>query len=274
MKTSKIDKTDNNKHSPFWGAAGILALLLSLCFVLGAFAGCIGGDSGEADDGEAENGESSPQENGDENPYPNAGTGKLGVLVAAHGMPGDWNVRLNLWAEEISLPVPVELGFLEYSPEQTIDGAVQKLEDAGATEIAAILLMINTNSSHTHEMTEALENATEKTPIYCATLGMDNDTETIDSIISRGLTLCKGEPGPLHPTNTEVAPKEATLIFVMHGDCEPWFKNWEALGESLKSGIAERGIFKEVSFCFKYEGKLGGAIDSASGHPLVVPHFI
>ncbi len=243
--------------------------MLVIAIMLGS-SGCI--TENQADE---QNDEQNPDENKENGTlYPNAGKGNLGVLIAAHGMPGDWNTRLNLWAQDIILPVPVELGFLEYSPEQTIEGAVQKLEDAGATEIVAILLMINANSSHTHEMTEALENATEKTPIYCATLGMDNDTETINSIISRGLTLCKGDLSPLHLTNTKVEPKDATLIFVMHGDGDPWFVNWVALGESLKSEIENMSLFKEVKYCFKYEGELSGAIDNATGYPLVVPHFI
>jgi len=202
-----------------------------------------------------------------------AGTGKLGVLITAHGTPGSWNRGLNDWAMQlkIMLPVPVAVGFLEYTPWQTIEGAVKNLESKGVTEIIAYQIMVSANSSHTPEIYEAIEGSTDKTPIYCVAHGFGDAPEMAESIIDRGLILCEDDYNDWF--DKEVNPKEATLIFTMHGAPMGMgnVEAWEALGKSLKNQIENRGIFKEVRYC---PGDLRGAVDSASGYPLIVPQFV
>ena len=54
---------------------------------------------------------------------------RLGVLVVAHGFPGRWSQNIGECVSKVSLPVPVELGFLEYVPRLKIEDAVEKLKD-------------------------------------------------------------------------------------------------------------------------------------------------
>jgi len=199
----------------------------------------------------------------------------LGVLVVTHGMPGQWNERVKVWfKEEVFLPVPAELGFLEYSPEQTIDSAIKDLEDEGVNRIIAIPLFICSNSSHTPEVYEALEDAAGGEVEVLCTRAMDDDPLIAEILLEHGLKLCK--ENPYEPRDRDIKPEDASLIFYGHGDAEEWFQNWVAIADSLKSQIVENHTFhfKEVTYCFMGEGNLKSAVEGASGHPLVVPWMI
>ncbi|RLF70180.1 MAG: hypothetical protein DRN35_04715 [Thermoplasmata archaeon] len=199
----------------------------------------------------------------------------LGVLVVAHGMPGQWNERVKVWFnEEVFLPVPAELGFLEYSPEQTIESAIKELEDKGVNRIIAIPLFICGNSSHTPEVYEALEDAAGGEVEVLCTRAMDDNPLVAEILLKHGLKLCKGNP--YDPRDTDIKPEDASLIFYGHGDAEEWHQNWVAIADSLKSQIEENYTFhfKEVTYCFMGEGNLKSAVEGASGHPLVVPWMI
>jgi sirohydrochlorin ferrochelatase len=52
----------------------------------------------------------------------------------------------------VDLPYPVELGFLEFVPYETINIAVERLDDAGVTEIIAVPLFVSSHSSHIQEI--------------------------------------------------------------------------------------------------------------------------
>ncbi|MCD4810665.1 MAG: CbiX/SirB N-terminal domain-containing protein, partial [Methanosarcinales archaeon] len=78
---------------------------------------------------------------------------KYGILVIAHGSPGeDWCAPVRDAVAEVDLPYPVELGFLEFVPNETINFAVERLDDAGVTKIIAIPLFISSHSSHIQEI--------------------------------------------------------------------------------------------------------------------------
>lgn len=79
--------------------------------------------------------------------------GKVGVLLIAHGSPERmWNGPVQKIVKMVNLPYPVELGFLEYVPDQTIEQAVAKLRAKGADEIIAIPLFISSYSNHIEEI--------------------------------------------------------------------------------------------------------------------------
>ncbi|HJH31058.1 MAG TPA: hypothetical protein C5S50_02470 [Methanosarcinaceae archaeon] len=79
--------------------------------------------------------------------------GKYGVLVIAHGSSSEiWCSPVRDAVAEVDLPYPVELGFLELVPNETINDAVERLDDAGVTEIIAIPLFISSHSSHIQEI--------------------------------------------------------------------------------------------------------------------------
>jgi len=78
---------------------------------------------------------------------------KYGVLVIAHGSPSEtWCTPVRDAVAEVDLPYPVELGFLEFVQNETINDAVGKLDNAGVTKIIAIPLFISSHSSHIREI--------------------------------------------------------------------------------------------------------------------------
>jgi len=86
--------------------------------------------------------------------YENGGADeKIGVLVVAHGSPSEsWCSPVRNATDEVDLPYPVELGFLEFVPNETINLAVERLDDAGVTKIIAVPLFVSSHSSHIQEI--------------------------------------------------------------------------------------------------------------------------
>ena len=78
---------------------------------------------------------------------------KIGILVIAHGSPSEsWCSPIRDAVADVDLPYPVELGFLEFVPNETINLAVERLDDAGVTKIIAIPLFVSSHSSHIQEI--------------------------------------------------------------------------------------------------------------------------
>jgi len=78
---------------------------------------------------------------------------KYGILVIAHGSPGeDWCAPVRDAVAEVDLPYPVELGFLEFVPNETINDAIERLDNAGVTKIIAVPLFVSSHSSHIQEI--------------------------------------------------------------------------------------------------------------------------
>ncbi|MCD4842638.1 MAG: CbiX/SirB N-terminal domain-containing protein [Methanosarcinales archaeon] len=78
---------------------------------------------------------------------------KYGILVIAHGSPGeDWCAPVRDAVAEVDIPYPVELGFLEFVPNETINDAIEKLDNAGVTKIIAVPLFVSSHSSHIQEI--------------------------------------------------------------------------------------------------------------------------
>jgi len=196
----------------------------------------------------------------------------LGVLVVAHGFPGRWSKSVINCVSRVSLPVPAELGFLEYVPRQSIRDAIEKLKDQDVDRIIAIPLFVCGNSTHTHEIYEALEELGKDLQIFC-TNALEDNPLLVDILVDYGKMLCENDPH--NPFDRRVDPKDATLILFGHGDPGDYGKNWISLADSIKEKIEERGVFKEVKYCFMHGGKnLRRTIKEARGHPLVVPLFI
>jgi sirohydrochlorin ferrochelatase len=78
---------------------------------------------------------------------------QIGILVIGHGSPSDsWCAPLRSVVANVSSPYPVELGFLEFVPNETINIAVDKLDEAGVTKIIAVPLFISSHSGHIGEI--------------------------------------------------------------------------------------------------------------------------
>jgi sirohydrochlorin ferrochelatase len=196
----------------------------------------------------------------------------LGVLVLTHGFPGRWTKQVKESVNKIDLPVPVELGVLEFVPRQTIDSAIKKLEEQDVHRVIAIPLFISGNTTHTAEIFEALENLDTELEILCTT-SLDDHPLLVEILIDHGIQLCKDNPR--NPFDKEIDPSDATLIFYGHGDPGTYGENWKNLAESIKNKIESRGIFKEVDYSLMNVGTgLRETVKKADGHPLVVPWFI
>ncbi len=196
----------------------------------------------------------------------------LGVLVLAHGFPGRWNQQVRELVNKISLPVPVELGFLEFAPSQTINGAIKKLDKQGVDRVIAIPLFICGNSTHTPELFEALEDVESEVETLCTT-SFDDHLLVVEALIDHGILSCKDNPRNLF--DEEIDPSDATLIFYGHGDPGKYGENWISLAESIKNQIENRGVFKEVDYSFMHIGTgLKETVNRANGHPVVVPWFV
>ncbi|MGB7001255.1 MAG: CbiX/SirB N-terminal domain-containing protein, partial [Halobacteriota archaeon] len=78
---------------------------------------------------------------------------RIGILVVGHGSPSDsWCAPLRSVVANVSSPYPIELGFLELVPNETINIAVDKLDEAGVTKIIAVPLFISSHSGHIAEI--------------------------------------------------------------------------------------------------------------------------
>ncbi|MEA1908300.1 MAG: CbiX/SirB N-terminal domain-containing protein [Euryarchaeota archaeon] len=76
-----------------------------------------------------------------------------GILVVAHGSPREmWCAPVRAAVHNVDLPYPVELGFLEFVPGETINAAVDRLDKHGAREIIAIPLFVSSHSDHIAEV--------------------------------------------------------------------------------------------------------------------------
>ena len=78
---------------------------------------------------------------------------RIGILVVGHGSPSDsWCAPLRSVVANVSSPYPIELGFLEFVSNETINIAVDKLDEAGVTKIIAVPLFISSHSGHIGEI--------------------------------------------------------------------------------------------------------------------------
>jgi len=83
------------------------------------------------------------------------GNESVGILVIAHGSPREtWcePVREVVRSVASELPYPVELGFLEFVPNETINIAVDRLNEHNVTKIVAVPLFISSHSGHIEEI--------------------------------------------------------------------------------------------------------------------------
>jgi len=196
------------------------------------------------------------------------------LLIAAHGLPGTWNHRFNEWAKplKMKIDVPVEVGFLEYTPSQSIEKAVKRLEAEGVERIVAVQIMVCGGSSHTPEIIEALDAATDTTPACCVSNGFSDSPEMIESLVTRGRLLCYPDDNIKGDTQ-RILPENASLIVTLHG--EPWGEadGWDDLGNSLVAKIEGNAIFHDVIYV-RNQMDLLRAVKSADAFPVVVPQYV
>jgi hypothetical protein len=162
----------------------------------------------------------------------------IGILVIAHGSPReDWCRPVREAVENVNLPYPVELGFLEFVPNETIDRAVDKLDEKYVKEIIAVPLFISSYSSHISEIEyvlglretwpgeeEPLEQVDTPAEIVL-TNAIDDHSFIAQILVDRAAELCEN-------------PEDETVVIVAHGtDNETNFAGWVNSSESLAGEV-------------------------------------
>lgn len=83
---------------------------------------------------------------------------KIGVLVIAHGSPNDcWCQPILEAVENVSVPYPTKLGFLEFVENKSIGDAIEELDNLGVDKIIAVPLFISSYSGHIQEIEYVLK---------------------------------------------------------------------------------------------------------------------
>jgi hypothetical protein len=194
-----------------------------------------------------------------------------GLLIVAHGMPGQWNARVIKTMSEVDVGRPTEIGFLEYSPLKTIDTAVQSLLDQGVDSIITVPIFICGNSSHSIEVFEDVENSVGgRVPLFI-TESMEDHDLIMEILIDHGLGLCGSMP--YRPRDKIVNPDDASLILYAHGDSAEYFEGWERLAEKVEAKLNNESIFEEVRVAWA-GSDVETKLQSAAGHPLIVPWMV
>ncbi|RZN41340.1 MAG: hypothetical protein EF813_02720 [Methanosarcinales archaeon] len=157
-----------------------------------------------------------------------------GVLIIAHGSSSEsWCAPVRATVANVSLPYPVELGFLEKVPGESIEDAVDKLNSHGVSEIIAVPLFVSSSSNHISEIKYILglgdaipgeEDLVQVNTTANITLtGAMDDHWIISSILAD------------HAANLSEDPGNETVVTISHGvsDNEEIFTGWNLSGASL-----------------------------------------
>jgi len=159
---------------------------------------------------------------------------KIGVLVIAHGSPSEsWCSPVRNATDEVDLPYPVELGFLEFVPNETINLAVERLNDAGVTKIIAVPLFVSSSSNHISEIEYVLG--------LGAAIPGEGDLVQVNTTANITLTKAMDDHWIIssiladHAAYLSEDPCNETVVTISHGvsDDEEIFAGWNRSGASL-----------------------------------------
>lgn len=185
------------------------------------------------------------------------GNESVGILVIAHGSPrGTWcePVREVVRSVASELPYPVELGFLEFVPNETINIVVDRLNEHNVTKIVAVPLFISSHSGHIEEIKYVL--GLRKTPPEEELIPVNTTAEIVltDALDNSSLlaqTLAENAAELISEAENE------TVVFASHGCSnatyfEKWIESHESLAEQIKLILRHRkGIsIEDVRFGF------------------------
>jgi len=217
-----------------------------------------------------------------------------GILVIAHGSPKEnWCKPVREVVENVALPCPVELGFLEFVEDLEgycfIPEAVEKLDAFGVTRIIAVPLFISSSSGHIAEIEYVLglrdtwpgdddPLSQVNTEAKIVLTGAMDDHWTVAQILAdRAAELCKH-------------PEDETVVIIAHGTpneiyFDGWINSLESLAEQVKLKLRHfKGLaIEDVRYSFihvdetLYPDLMVRAVVenvSAASDPIVVPLMI
>ncbi len=198
----------------------------------------------------------------------------IGILVVAHGSSDDsWNQPVRDAIDDVDIPYPVELGFLESVPGEDIPAAVASLEDQGVEHIIAVPIFVASASGHIEEIKYML--------------GIDNsisqeeaDEEGLEVVDFNGEIEMTGALDDhllvAEILNDRIATvsqqaDQEIVVLAAHGtsaasDLAVWERNLDSLGEQLQ----ELNGFLDVVYGFAAVGtpKLRNVVEEQqAAHP-------
>ena len=189
--------------------SAVFSVLFSLSVALHAPHQCMQEATAEAQAEAAQSGESVGAAG-------NEGNESVGILVIAHGSPREtWcePVREVVRSVASELPYPVELGFLEFVPNETINIAVDRLNEHNVTKIVAVPLFISSHSGHIEEIKYVLRlretppesemlTFVEGEPVRRSVLAVEGKCIIRREYLTPALTVKHTEEEELVPVNT------------------------------------------------------------------------
>ena len=216
---------------------------------------------------------------------------KVGILAIAHGSTSEsWCAPIRDAVENVSWQYPIELGFLEKVPNETINIAVDKLDEENVTKIIAVPMFISSSSGHIAEIEyilglrdtppEGEEGLVQvnTTAEIVLTSAMDNHSLIAQILTDRATEWC------VNATNE-------TVVIVAHGTStnETQFAGWNATLASLAGKVklmlrhSKNVSIEDVRYSFvKVNATLHPELEvrtvvedvSTTSYPIVVPLFI
>ncbi len=190
------------------------------------------------------------------------GTPRVGTVIIAHGGDSTWNAGVRSIAAEVRTGGPVEVSFLmgQGASSARFQDAVAKLEQAGATEIVIVPLLVSSHSGHYQQIRylagedvtlgetmehhlhmAGIERAKTRLPIRL-TPALDNAPEMARVLADRALALVR---------STGDAPGLRALLIVGHGpnsaeDYAAWMANLRPVADSVRAWTGFRDVRVEL----------------------------
>ncbi|WP_096440067.1 sirohydrochlorin chelatase [Alteribacter populi] len=163
-----------------------------------------------------------------------------GVLVIVHGSSNpNWVKKVKVAIHQVDSQLPITLGYLEFTEDETIEQGIRTLENQGCGTILAIPLFVSSGSTHIEEIKYVL--GLLNTPLIKTDLSQITTSARIRWL----------DPMDAHPLiiaiimdrikALSVNPEKEVLLFVAHGSEEPFFhQRWEKLLEDLKEKVVQK----------------------------------
>jgi sirohydrochlorin cobaltochelatase len=187
---------------------------------------------------------------------------RVGTLIIAHGGDSTWNAGVRQVAADVRTGGPVEVSFLmgAGAPTARFQDAVARLEQAGATEIVIVPLLVSSHSGHyqqirflagepvtlDHTMEHHLHmagitRAESRVPLRLSP-AIDGAPELARVLADRALALLRG--------TGDAAASRAVLI-VGHGpnsaeDYAAWMGNLRPVADSVRAWTGFRDVRVEL----------------------------
>lgn len=173
---------------------------------------------------------------------------QTGILVIAHGSSDlQWVKAIDEAVEQVKIEFPIEVGYLELVPDQSIADGVFKLEQQGVHRIIVVPLFVTMGSTHLNEIQYALGLIPEPS--------VATDLKPIQTNVKMIWT----QPLETHPFVLQIMeervrelshePREEILLLVAHGSEWPGFKErWNILLQEMGKWLKGRVGFKGFSY--------------------------